>query len=242
MIRTEDTNGDTHQAYRRASAGEASHIALRVFNDSEALTALVNGSGNLELIGWHTSPLDLSITRGPDSSAAPPDAAQEVALTLLGRTAITAIRSGNDNLKLIVWNVPAGLTTIDRIWDSGTSAGEAKHIAMTALSDTLLVTAVCNGSDDLLLISWRLETGNTLARLTPEGNVAGNVSLVTIAAVDANNVVTAVRNGSGKLELIGWSVSPENGQIDRWPGLAAEAGEVGDIALLPIPALAQRRT
>lgn len=57
---------------------------------------------------------------------------------------------------------------------NGTSAGKASHIAMTALSDTLLVTAVRNDSGNLLLISWRLETGNTLSRLTPEGTAAGN--------------------------------------------------------------------
>jgi hypothetical protein len=48
------------------------------------LTALRNGSGNLKLIGWHTPPLDNTITRGADSGTLA-GAAQEIALTLIGR-------------------------------------------------------------------------------------------------------------------------------------------------------------
>jgi len=38
------------QPIAEGSAGEVNGIAVQAFNDSEVLTALVNGSGNLELI------------------------------------------------------------------------------------------------------------------------------------------------------------------------------------------------
>jgi len=65
---------------RRRMRGEASRIAVQAFSESEVLTALRNGSGNLELISWRTAPQDFAITRGADSTALPAGTAQEVAL------------------------------------------------------------------------------------------------------------------------------------------------------------------
>src|SRR5712691_9379273 len=136
----------------QAGAGEASHIAVQAFNDSEVLTALRNGSGNLELISWRTPPQDPTITRGADSGTQA-GTANEVALTLMGRRAITAVRSGSDRLLLISWDVPPGLGTINRLpQDAG--AGEASFIAMVAISDSRLVTALRAGNNNLLLICW----------------------------------------------------------------------------------------
>ena len=215
-----------------AEAGEASLIAVRAFNDSEVLTALRDGSGDLLLIGWHTPPQDAAVTRAADSLAQA-GTAREVALTLMGRRAITAVRSGSGNLLLISWDVPPGLGSITRLKDSGTAALEASQIAMTAISDTMLVTALRDGDGDLLLISWRLEPDGILSRLDDSGDQAGAASAITIAALDEANVVTAVRSGSGHLLLIGWHVSPE-GRLQRWEGKAGEAGEFGALAILPL--------
>jgi hypothetical protein len=107
---------------------------------------------------------------------------------------------------LISWDVPPGLTTINRLHDSGTAAGEASNIAITTVGTDLVVTALRNDSGNLELICWRLEPDQTLSRLSDSGSHAGAVSWVTIAAIDSSNMVTAVRNGSGNLELTGWAV------------------------------------
>jgi hypothetical protein len=223
-------------------AGEASWISVQAFNDREVVTALRNGSGNLHLISWHTEPGDTHITRGADSVDGPPippfqtGKAREVALALMGRTAITAVRSDAGRLLLITWDVPPGLATMRRVWDSGTSALEARLINVVAVSDTILVTAVRAGNGDLLLIPWRLDWDQTLVRLDPEGVRAAdlsNVTIVTMARVDANNVVTAIRTSLGFLELIGWSVS-DTGEIKQWAAAPATAGLVTDIALVTV--------
>jgi len=216
-----------------AGAGEASHITIQTFNDSEALTALRNGSDNLELIGWHTPPGGSGITRAADS-ASQAGTAQEVSLALMGRRAITAVRSGSGKLLLISWEVPPGLGAITRLWDSGTAAGDASAIAISPVGADLLITAVRAGDGHLLLISWRLEPDGTLSRLHDSGSQAGGVTVVTIAAVDGANVITAVRNLSGNLELIGWTIGA-NGTITRWSGSAAEAGAVSAIAITAAP-------
>ena len=210
-------------------AGEVKAIAIDAFNDSEILTAVKNGSGNLELIAWRCAPTDTEVTRVSDSGSQAGSIA-EVALSVIGRTAITAVRNGNGNLFMILWDVPLGLASLTRTWDSGTTAGEASRIAMALLPSNIIVTAVRNGSGNLELISWRLESNGTLSRLRDSGSQAGSVSRVTIAPVDDSNVVTAVRNGSGNLELIGWSVA-SNGTLARWGDSGSQAGSVSEISI-----------
>jgi hypothetical protein len=223
-------------------AGEASWISVQAFNEREVVTAIRNGSNNLHLISWHTEPGDTCIRRGADSVDGPPippfqtGEAREVALALMGRTAITAVRSGAGRLLLITWDVPEGLATMTRVWDSGTSALEAQLINVVAVSDTILVTACRAGNGDLLLIPWRLDWDQKLVRLDPEGVRAADLSLVTIVTmvrVDANNVVTAIRTQLGFLMLIGWSVS-DSGEIKQWAPAPATAGLVSDIALVTV--------
>jgi hypothetical protein len=210
-------------------AGEVNAIAIDAFNDSEILTAVKNGSGNLELIAWRCTPADTEVTRVSDSGSQA-GSIGEVALSVIGRTAITAVRNGSGNLLMILWNVPLGLGSITRTWDSGTTAGEASRIAMALLPSNIIVTAVRNGSGNLELISWRLETNGTLSRLHDSGSQAGSVSRVTVAAIDNSNVVTAIRNGGGNLELIGWSVA-SNGTLTRWGDSGSQAGSVSEISI-----------
>jgi len=220
-----------------ASAGEASHLTIQPFISTEVLTALRNGSGNLELIGWHIE--SDKIVRGADSGTQA-GTAQEVALTLMARArhAITAVRSGSGRLLLISWDVPFGLKTIRRLADTGSAAGEASQIAMTALGTAMLVTALRAGNGNLLLISWGLASDGTMTRLgdsNPAGQPpqAGEVSLVTIAPLGSNTVVTAVRNGRGNLELIAWNVSSDGKHIRRQGDSGNQAGAVGEIAIYP---------
>jgi hypothetical protein len=48
-------------------AGDASHLAVQAFSSTEILTAMQNGSGNLELIGWVYK--DGVMTRGATATA-----------------------------------------------------------------------------------------------------------------------------------------------------------------------------
>ena len=210
-----------------ADALQASLITVAAFNDSEALTAFANGSSKLELIGWHTAAADLAVTRAASKTG---DPVSGVVLTLMGRTAVTAVCSADQRLVLATWSVPSGLSSIDWLHDSGSDGPHATVIAMTALTDTLLVTAMRAQNGNLFLICWRLESNNTLTRLGDAE--AGTVDDIAIAAIDGGNVLTAVRNGSQNLELIGWSVGTD-GVIEQWSG-GAEAGTIGGTTLTPI--------
>jgi hypothetical protein len=214
-----------------ALAGEASAVAVAGLGGGEVLTACRDGSGDLLLIGWLAGPGEIS--RAGDSGGQAGEVS-EVALAVLGRRAVTAVRDGGDNLLMITWDVPPGLASITRPFPESAGAGEVTAIAITPLRADLLVTAVRNGSDNLELISWRLQSDGTVSRLHDSGEQAGTVTTVTITALDDDNLITAVRNGSNELELIGWAVDAAGG-LTRWPGEPGRAGLVGQPATDPVP-------
>jgi len=209
-------------------AGEASHLAVQGLSSSEVLTAMKNGSDNLELIGFYLK--DGVLSRGATATAG---TVGEVALAILGRTAVTAVRSGSNRLLLISWAVSSQVQAITRLHDSANAAGEASCIAITPISQNMFITAMRDGGGDLLLICWSLQPDGSFRRLgesNPPGRPkqAGAVSLVAATSVGNNLVVTAVKNGSNQLELIAWQVSADGSTITRKDPAGTNAGVIGD--------------
>lgn len=210
------------------TAGESSSIRIKRLDPNRAIVALINGSGNLEMIGWRLAAADFAVARAADTSGHPIEARQ-VALAVLDQGVVTVIQSGSDRLRLDSWAVSPDLSAITWLHETGTAAGEADLVTATALNPDLIVTAVRNGSGKLLLIVWRLETDGTLSRLNHEDNQAGEFDEIALAALDLSNVVTAVRNGSGNLQVIGWTIDT-NGTVTRW-AVDGGAGEISAIAV-----------
>src|SRR6516164_9146388 len=95
-------------------AGEASHIAVAALGGPpQFITAMRNGSGNLELIGWIMR--DNTLTRAGTALAG---AVSEVALTIAGQRAVTAVRDGRGRLFLISWGCTSQLQSITKAGDS----------------------------------------------------------------------------------------------------------------------------
>ena len=214
------------------AAGEASDIAIRAFSSTEVLTAFKNGSGILELIGWLADNGTNKIVRAGDSSREKVGTVSEVALALMGRIAVTAVKDGSGNLFLISWSASPLLASIKRLHDSGTQAGAASLIAITPVTQSVLVTACAAGNGDLLLIAWQIGTDGKITRLSGTAR-AGNVSAVSMTGLGNPNrtVVTAVRNGSGNLECIAWDVALDGSTIVR-RGQPGEAGQIHEVAIV----------
>jgi hypothetical protein len=213
------------------AAGDATQVTLQAFEPTEVLTALKNGSGNLELISWYVD--TQGIERGADSGDQAGNI-DEVSLTITGRQAITAVRNGSGDLELISWKVPEGLKSITREKTAG--AGTASYISSTFVGPYFL-TALRNGSGDLEIISWSFSDEGDFARLADSGKQAGEASLVTICSLGSaespsNTFVTAVKNGSGNLELIAWELDAKGAGIKRLFDSGHQAGAIQDLALL----------
>ncbi|SED14292.1 hypothetical protein SAMN05519104_2888 [Rhizobiales bacterium GAS188] len=221
------------------SAGEASKIAVQAFSSSEILTACKNGSNNLELIGWLSS--GMTVTRAADSGhhAGHVD---EVALSLLGRRAVTAVRSGSGHLLLISWECPPQLGSITRLADSGTLAGAASLICattvLTGFGTEVLVTALRTGSGKLKLISWQLQGDGSFTRLGDSGSNAGKVDSIAITSFPGTDlIVSAVQTSHsilalhGRLKLIAWRMAPNGATFTRLGDSGDQAGVISEVAM-----------
>jgi hypothetical protein len=213
-----------------ATGDPATAIRVRALNPDQAIVALRNESGNLELIGWNVAAPRFAVTRAADTSGHP-IAAGDVALVVRGQQAVTAI-AGSGHLRLDSWSIAGDLSSIAWVHETGSAAGGADLITATLLGPDLIVTAVRNLSGNLLLIVWRLEPDGTLSRLNHENAQAGKIDLIALTTLDASNVVTAVRDGSGNLLVIGWSIGSD-GSVKRWKqdGHAGEVREIAAVAL-----------
>ena len=99
--------------FARAKAGEVGAIAAGVFSSGELLTAVRNGSDNLELIVWRPDATNLTLTRGPDSGTQAGEVG-EIALAMLGNRCLTAVQNANGKLLLIPWALESPDGTISR--------------------------------------------------------------------------------------------------------------------------------
>lgn len=226
-----DLSATLVRPFAEATAGDASAIRVRAINSDQAIVALRNGSGKLELIGWQLAARDFAVRRAADTASHPIEA-REVALAVIGQRAVTAIRSGSGRLRLDSWDLSPDLSSINWLHETGTAAGNADLITATLLEPDLVVTALRNASERLLLIVWRLESDGTLSRLNHENAQAGEIDEIGLVALDASNVITTVRNGSGHLQIIGWHIDT-NGNVTRW----VTDGHAGDVSALAVAAL-----
>jgi hypothetical protein len=181
-----------------SGAGEVSAVALSVIGNI-ALTAVRNGSGNLELITWAIGPDGRGITRMADSGNQA-GSISEVAVA----DNVTAVRNGSGNLELIGWNISADGKTIKRLGDI--EAGAVTWVALSRFSATRFVTAVRAGNGALKLIAYDVAASGAFTRAGDSGDQAGAISEVSLVTPPSNTPTTAVRNGSGNLELISWSM------------------------------------
>lgn len=152
---------------------------------------------------------------------------------------LTAVRAGDDTLKLIQWSVSADGAAISRIADSGSAAGEASGIDIAR--GRLFVTACRSGAGKLVLISWELRTSAGVtsivrrgdSRSASGGDRAGEARSARIVALTDTLFVTAVRNASGNLVLIAWRLE-DDGELIRVADSADQAQAVTEIALVKV--------
>lgn len=210
-----------------SQAGFVSEIAAARHNQRQIINAVRAQDGSLKLIAW-TVAADGAISRTGDSG----DQAGVATSIAIARNPtdsrfVTACRSGSNRLLLISWNVNPGGTTITRLADSGTQAGTASMISITALGNNRFVTACRASNGSLLLIGWRLNNDGSLTRLGDSGSQAGGVLDIALVILPSNRLLTAVRASNGDLKLISWSFS--NTAITRLADSGNLAGNARNI-------------
>ena len=223
-----------------AFAGEVSVVTAGAFSSGELLTAVRNGSDNLELIVWRPDATNRTLTRGPDSGTQAREVG-EIALAMMGDCCITAVQNANGYLLLIPWRLEQPDGTISRLEVADHQAGKASNVTIAPLSDSLAATAVRNGAGNLLLIPWSFDrTTGHVSRLNLEpaqGGFVGYFSnppptaavpegpLIACGAIDDSDVMTAKINVRGELELAAWEF---DGDFSAHPWAQFNDGRVAD--------------
>jgi hypothetical protein len=88
--------------FARAGAGEVSTIASGAFSSGKLLTAVRNGSDNLDLIIWAPDAANRRLERLSDSGTQAGEVGG-IALAMMGERCITAVQNGDGKLLLIPW-------------------------------------------------------------------------------------------------------------------------------------------
>jgi hypothetical protein len=125
-----------------SQAGKVSWVTIATIDTGNVVTAVCNGSGNLELIGWSVG-TDGSLNRWGDSGSQA-GAVSEIALIAVpsgGPTSdvVTTVVGGARNLIVITWRPSPAAGTFTRMgewakWASGVEAPIASDVAVCATS------------------------------------------------------------------------------------------------------------
>lgn len=213
-------------------AGNASIVKVMQIYSGVYVTAVRTTSGDLKLITWRLND-NGSLTRLQDSGNSA-GAVTEIAMSGLSyqgqRHIVTSVRTGQGDLKLIVWAVdPDG--SITRRGDSGNQAGNARMIRATNSGD-YIVTSVRTAQGDLKLITWEptLQGGQiNLSRVADSGDQAGGIGDNALIR-RSSGVTSAVKTEAGNLKLINWRIS-SSGAISRMGDSGNQAGTASLINL-----------
>lgn len=200
------------------SAGAVGEVALGFLGLGTGLryrfvSAVRNGSGDLELIQWAASADGATLQRIGSTSAGN---ASRISLRTQGDLILTSLRDGAGNLEIITWRAHSN-GAIDRL---DTARAGSIHDVSSALSfdasgAQFLTTAVRNSANFLELIDWQVQPSGVLQRASSV--TASTASLAQVrSAWNSQNpgavnpspntvLITALRNGSSDLELISWT-------------------------------------
>jgi hypothetical protein len=166
-------------------------------------------------------------------------AVTHIAGTCVQSTLLTAVRTGG-NLKLISWGIDAQ-NAVQRLGDSGSQAGAVDDLCVAGFlsldQSTLrfIITAVKNGSGNLEVISWRLNTDNSITRMgTFTGGAVGELAITTFQLTTTAGIggfVTATTDSGGNLVVTSWKVLSD-GTIQQLA--SANAGAASRVAIIDI--------
>lgn len=162
-----------------------------------------------------TSPsFNYSINRGGSSTGGAVSEI-EVALVRAGRVA-TAVRDGDGNIKVIVFDISDGGKKVTRRGSAG--GGAVSKISVCGLGQNLIATAVITSSKKLKIIIWRIESnGNVIRQGEAEGTGEVNDVACCLSRYNLGNnyLATAVRMKDKTLKVNVWETYANGTIIHR---------------------------
>jgi hypothetical protein len=193
------------------AAGAISKVASVQVAQDQFVTAVINSTGNLEVIAWHANLTSKQLVRQGTWYAGPASAVAISSPFALGvgvsGAFTTATIDANSYLDIMYWQLqPNGTISLisETEQDGGALAVSIASVYYSQNGDPQFMTAIRNYSGDLQVSLWYLDP--TYGIELSGTAYAGAISAVSIACLQDlhSDVITAVENSSGNLELIQW--------------------------------------
>lgn len=221
---------------RRGSieAGAANAVFLSEVAPNLVLAAVHQADGDLKMIAYQVTPTG-GFVRRAQRSAGRITHLDMATIAGIDRKAVTALRDGDGNLKLIAWDIKVandGSVSVERLGQA--QAGRVTALAVArARNFSGVFTAVRDSAGKLKLTAWKLSSDGQ--RFTRGGSVTAGTATSEIDVLPlAAGVAAAVRDGDGKLRVMTWSVS-SSGSIVTTRRSTETAGKATDIHLVGAP-------
>jgi hypothetical protein len=165
-----------------------SRVTIAPVDDSNVVTAVRNGSGNLELIGWSVASNGTLARWGDSGSQA--GSVSEISIATMDGTGptndvLTTVRDGSGNLLMISWRPDSGSGTIERLPDgaAGTASDLSSCFTVTD-SGPKYIAAMSNGSDNPELIAFDVVGAGASSGFVRTGDYSGDGEVTTTAMID----------------------------------------------------------
>lgn len=221
----------------RELAGKADLITMAALDETTLVTPVRAANGKLLVIAWRLQSDGTFARLCHNDKAGGVSLVEVTSMGFINKVFVTAVRNASNNLQLISWQLSPDGSRIDRLDEQ--AAGTVSDIAMVRRNDigelgrSGVVTAVRNGSGDLLLIVWGVGFDGGLGRLGDSAGKAGEASHIAIAAAGPTGTyLTSMREGSGAMKLIAFE-EDRAGRLSR-TGEALHIGGATETAMVSL--------
>jgi uncharacterized Zn-binding protein involved in type VI secretion len=196
------------------------------------ITAVRTAAGNLKLICWGIFDGGKTVTHLGDSGNQA-GITDFISVTSVGSSqVVTAVRTNEKTLKLIVWDVSNNGKTIARFGDTGNQPISIKNTIVTSVGFGRVATTIRTEDGKLQVIVWDISPdGKTVIRLGDSNNQAGATEIIAVASLNSEQLATAVRTEAGNLKVIVWGISPNGKTVTRLGDSGSQAGATDIIAI-----------
>lgn len=201
-----------------ATAGKISALAMATTGNGNrrAVTAVRDQGGDLKIIVW-----DIQLASNGTASVVRLGQAAAGAVSALAISrarnfngVFTAVRDGENNLKVIPWKLSTDGNTVTRGAD-GSAGTVGTSLAVAPLGQGV-AAAVRDAQGKLRIITWSASSGGNIGTRRDTG-VAGGISEVSVLGTPHadSNLTTIVRAAGGDLLLIGWAINDNGTNVRR---------------------------
>lgn len=213
----------------------ADRFRIVALNADLVVAAFIDEHGRLRLVASSISPDGSSIGFLGDSGGLAGVAGLVEVVSLVFGLVVTAVTTAEGRLKLIVWRISDGGSTIERAGDSGNQAGVAGAISLTSLGTGHVVTSVRTNEGRDKVILWRISgDGSEVERLGDSGDDGVEADLVAAAPAGLGRFVTALRDGQQRLLVEVWEASADAANLTRLSDSLGEAGVIGEVRAISL--------